>query len=509
MVNSYGMEYAVTVSFSLKVAYMSESKPEHKPAVKSAPAPTQHQDTPNTETVSNEQLPAQALMGNRLMAQNRHLLNRKLGTTSNRAAIQRWPWSKPKNVDLNEVGTRLHYLRMGMDLDYSSFEIENTVSAGETAIANIVKSGNEAHDIEAALKKSVYQSDFDKQRRTESIEEAGIAKDKASNLVNQIKQALPGLRLQETIASPTVQSYAKSTPKGGTVHADPTSKFEQGVKGTGQSAQMAYNVRKGVRAGSMLSDQNSADMIKNTSPDINQVPTSDGGSRGILDTIKSFIDSIQAKMLDIGWIKQIADFLQPLAKFTFLGGAIANAISLYTTWTRYDALKTAKLAEEKDPTSTLAQSLIYGFAKVRRALYWNISKFGLALSKVVSRLITILSGGTSALVTESIALATDLAKVTMFVGRKLKAVYKMIRGTKGKNRQKNASVIYDAALRGDKSALKLFIAIKPFGVLSAVKNKLYIDNIPGDEAGMLSYLHKNESRHAEIQTELADSLKSS
>lgn len=98
-------------------------------------------------------------------------------------------------------------------------------------------------------------------------------------------------------------------------------------------------------------------------------------------------------------------------------------------------------AEEKADNA-----ILYAVKKTYRAFLSTLSSFVLAIIKGVSRLVTFFSGGTSAIVTESIAMATDIINVLGTIFRKGKGIFKQFRGTRGKNRALNASDVFSAAV---------------------------------------------------------------
>jgi hypothetical protein len=96
----------------------------------------------------------------------------------------------------------------------------------------------------------------------------------------------------------------------------------------------------------------------------------------------------------------------------------------------------------------------------------------------------------------------------MTIGRKAKGIFKSIRGTRGKARGQNAGMIYDSAMQGDKRALKLIIAFKPFGMVASLKDKVSYANIPTTEPEMLTFLHAKSSDRKDIVTVIGEKLKS-
>lgn len=457
----------------------------------------------------------QRTVGNRVMSSRTDLLSRQLLHTSNRSnVVQRvWPFSSKQTMPIADARMELQQLDFSASMAESLWQAENTPAAGQKALDELISIQTKIKALKSTVSDGKY-SGADAEKKTEFMREVEDSLAQVASKITTTRQAINALKLQATVASTGASSY----PMGGM--QGPQSGFDKGMDtmtGGAKTGLHAFQGSKafetGTRSGQLLGAQNKSAMWENATGgelETNAVQeTGRGGVQGFLDSISKFVTSIKESIFNISWVKKIIDFLEPLKNYTFLIGILSDAYSLYSAYDRYTALK----AGSDDATTTgatddVAQSLMYGYAKVKRALYWNIGKFGIGLSKTIARLVTLLTGGATALVTESIALAADLATAAMTLGRKAKGIYKAIRGTRGKARLQNAGVIYDRAMQGDARALKLMIALKPFGLLSTIKNKTFINNIPTTEHEMLPWMQTNATDRRKVVQELADKLKS-
>lgn len=135
----------------------------------------------------------------------------------------------------------------------------------------------------------------------------------------------------------------------------------------------------------------------------------------------------------------------------------------------------------KDPAITkddvesnqLAEAAWYGFSKVKRLVWMLILKIALKLIKIVAHIITLISGGTSSIVTESLALAASSASALRTLVTSAKGIYKHFKGTRGVNRAKNADTMVDLAKTGNVDAAALIIKMNPFDGFSDKAKKWF------------------------------------
>lgn len=451
----------------------------------------------------------QGMIGNAAVMRQPELISRTLLSQSNRQAVQRWPWSD-KTPPLDDAEAQLNSFGMDAYSANMTWTIDNTSSAGAAALQQLKAIDTKVKALKTSVAGGKYKSAGDKARQGDFVTRADEEISNIAGYITSTTEAISRLKLQEAITSTGAGSYVGGTGPG---PKDPTDK----IKAAGQTGLHTYQagaaVERGTRSAQLLGAQNKSAMYENATGgdlEVNAVQeTGRSGVQGFLDNLSQFVTSIKEKIFNISWVKKLIDFLEPLKNWTFLFSTLSDAYSLYSTYGRYSALKSgADDASASGSTDDLAKSLVYGFAKVKRALYWHITKFGLSLSRSIARTVTLLTGGATALVTESIALAADLATAVMTLGRKAKGIFKAIRGTRGKARAQNAEMIYDSAMKGDKRALKLIIAFKPFGMVASIKDKVSITSIPTTEPEMLTFLHSKAGNRKDIIAEIGENLKS-
>ncbi len=120
-------------------------------------------------------------------------------------------------------------------------------------------------------------------------------------------------------------------------------------------------------------------------------------------------------------------------------------------------------AGELTPEETAVHgATIYALPKMKRGVLSRFTKFLFSLAKMILHIITLISGGASAMVTEAGALTITLAQGAITFGRGVKAIYKIIKGTRGKNRETNAKTLLDAALNNQPEALTMVRELNPF-----------------------------------------------
>jgi hypothetical protein len=95
---------------------------------------------------------------------------------------------------------------------------------------------------------------------------------------------------------------------------------------------------------------------------------------------------------------------------------------------------------------TLLEAIKYAYKKLIRAFKTALFRALFNAISGISRLVTYLTGGTSAIVTEILELSSDILLKLESTARKFKGVYKWADGTRGVNRFKHAKVIVTFAL---------------------------------------------------------------
>lgn len=111
------------------------------------------------------------------------------------------------------------------------------------------------------------------------------------------------------------------------------------------------------------------------------------------------------------------------------------------------------------------QSATYAQAKSLRALVSKIFGFAIAVAKGVGEIAGLFTAGLGNLV----QLSASLISATATGGRWLKALYKMAKNTKGKNREKHANIVMEAADAGDETMLKTLLDLDITGDVWMIK----------------------------------------
>ena len=222
----------------------------------------------------------------------------------------------------------------------------------------------------------------------------------------------------------------------------------------------------------------------------------------------------------VGWLHPLLEFLDSVPGASILVSLLTTGKAAHGAYKRrnsfFEALKAARIRgdESRVPTKAdmdMQKAAKYAYYKTNRAFWGNVGRFFASLVKYVFRLITILTGGTSALATETAALVIDIAQAVEAFGRRLKGVIKSLLGRRGKHRRENAATVYKHALDGDSIALQLLLELKPFGTWEKLKAKMpRTATLPKTESQMLAYLqaHDKPSEEKAMIMEIAAKMKS-
>lgn len=132
---------------------------------------------------------------------------------------------------------------------------------------------------------------------------------------------------------------------------------------------------------------------------------------------------------------------------------------------RWEALKQAKKsARARLATDPLAQGVLdavrYGAAKVGRAFAGSIVKAAIKSAKAAAAIINLVTGGTMVFATSIVQLITTAATAFFEGFHAAKAVYKIVKGTKGVRRAQSAEVLITAAYKGQPDAVMLLRKLK-------------------------------------------------
>ncbi len=167
----------------------------------------------------------------------------------------------------------------------------------------------------------------------------------------------------------------------------------------------------------------------------------------------------------------------------------------------------------------LANIAFYAWQKTRRAVANSAMKIALKIIKWISYAITLVSGGTTAFVTATIAIAADATRLFTGLYSKIKGLIKKVGGKRGKARQSNASDLLGLAIGGDKDALQTIIDVNPFDEANIVTKAAWNatfgkkDNWdvmklpkPKDTKQLKDWLAKGPYSNPEAQAALAKAL---
>jgi hypothetical protein len=321
-----------------------------------------------------------------------------------------------------------------------------------------------------------------------------------------------------------------ASPRGPVmVPGNPGATKMERAKGAVSTALGAHKVEKDAR---LIGGQDAGKMLKNAhshyaqSPSSTVVPDPDGTKTSAMFAplhavgaqVKSFAVGAADKV--VGWLHPLLEFLDSVPGASILVSVLTSGKAAHSAYKRrssfFEALKAARIRgdESRVPTKAdiqLRDSAKYAYHKTNRAFWGNVGRFFASLVKYFMRLITVLTGGTSALGTETIALVIDIGQAVEAFGRRVKGVFKSLTGKRGKHRRENAATVYKHALDGDSIALNLLLELKPFGTWDKLKGKLpRTASLPKTEGQMLAYLqaHDKPSEEKAMIMEIAAKMKS-
>ncbi len=205
----------------------------------------------------------------------------------------------------------------------------------------------------------------------------------------------------------------------------------------------------------------------NTAVDIEEASTAIKNASSLKDALTSVTDTStdigSGKIID-GLEKVLEVFnVPPINILLSIGSLIFRIVSAKTKYTHMKAFKTLMEGNKGDTKlrkGALADKQTigsYGYAKTKRGFWLRVVKAAINVGEIIARMITVLSGGASALVTEATAVAMGLSNGIIKVGQSLKGIYKMIMGKRGKRRNESANWIVDGALDGDVELLQFML----------------------------------------------------
>ncbi|GEM_PF-7104891 len=121
----------------------------------------------------------------------------------------------------------------------------------------------------------------------------------------------------------------------------------------------------------------------------------------------------------------------------------------------------------------LGRVAYYAFNKTRRAFRGTIVRATLKLVRWIAHIITVLSGGTTAVVTGAIAVSADISRSLMAIGKRLKGLYKVLTGKRGVGRKRNAQELMALATGGNMDAIQTIWDVNPFDEVSTGTKKAW------------------------------------
>jgi len=156
---------------------------------------------------------------------------------------------------------------------------------------------------------------------------------------------------------------------------------------------------------------------------------------------------------DINFITQYFDIIETLDVFGVTDilssiGSFAHASKEKRKMQVLDVYHRNSYRMEHFPEE-IADITEYALKKVSRSFYTSIAEAVLSALKGVTRIITITTGGMSAIFSESIRLASDVALKAKTAFDMVKGAFKFFRGTKGVARKENAEKLFNLVASGD------------------------------------------------------------
>ena|GEM_PF-5750077 len=244
-----------------------------------------------------------------------------------------------------------------------------------------------------------------------------------------------------------------------------------------------------------------------------------------LDGIMGEVRSAQASVVDpiMAWLRSAIPYFEMFPILSTVSTTIWNAYKVYDNYERRSKFGEANLAAKARLASTTtpsnistAKMALYAYNKVNRGFWTNVSTFFMSLAEDILHLVTVLSGGTAAIATETAAMALSIARGVVSMGRKVKGALKSAFRRRGKHRLENATVLFNNATAGDAVAMKLVTRLLLAGSFGKVKNKIK-DAVGAGSDGLeteaevhefLATRHTTEQKQAVIRI-LAKKMKSS
>jgi hypothetical protein len=178
-----------------------------------------------------------------------------------------------------------------------------------------------------------------------------------------------------------------------------------------------------------------------------------------------------------GALTEFANLLNGMAipGFVSLIKRIYDAITTYIGMsglkTAFEGLQTKEKTAPLSPDeANLKEASGHGFGKVRRRFYKAVYLVVSSIIKVAAHIITLVSGGTTAMVSEMVALGASVLEGIQTLYEKGKGFIKWLRNKRGAHRKQSADRIIASALSKDATALKILIDLNAY---STIRNEKF------------------------------------
>ncbi len=192
-----------------------------------------------------------------------------------------------------------------------------------------------------------------------------------------------------------------------------------------------------------------------------------------LSTIKEWIG--KGPSFGMGKIDIAMGFLSPVV--TAVGIDLLELFRyIYLLKTQRALLKELKAEKktitEKGDSSDLAKAVLHSYGKINRSVNTKWISVIKGILGMVGRLITLVSGGTAALVSEALVILKDIMSLAQVAFRSVKGIYKYVKGTKGKGRATSARTFLLSAASGEKLAARFLLKMDLYGIVQKATKKV-------------------------------------
>ena len=368
-------------------------------------------------------------------------LQRTFGNQFTKQLIQR----DPKDID--EVGT-------DDDTTTESNEIEQNNDKDEDPLQEIESELLSQKSEVESTSESILQDD-DKGNDKPSpvpIDENELEDNESEDLDNTQESLEDKETPEEGNKNPSLKQRLK--PKEKSTFSKIKDGGKQAVKGgvvtysaVHQSPKNAIELAKIIEKGKVVNET-----TKETNPNQSYLALAYKAAKGFSDIFKTLAIATLVAGFDIFYmVRQVGQAGENYTAYSRLAGENV---------TKEDKKKSK---DKKGSLTTATQIGAYAMQKVKRAFIGRFTKFAMSVAQLILRLITILSLGSSAVVTEGANLSLSLSKSAMKLFNAGKGIFKYFKGTKGKRRTEASQNLVEGAVRGDKKMLRALVEADIFG----------------------------------------------